>query len=79
MTYGYSIRILDEVKNSDSKKLGVRLGLACISEGIPVKVIAKRFKVSRPTIYNWFTGTYNPNRHQTELIEEFLLELNQEN
>jgi len=77
MTYGYSIRILQEVENSNKDKLGVRLGALCIKKGIPVIEVAKRCKVSRPTIYNWFLGTYNPNKSQTETIEAYIKELSE--
>lgn len=77
MTYGYSIRIVQEVKNSNKDKLGVRLGLLCIEKGIPVIEVAKRCKVSRPTVYNWFCDIYDPNKKQVEFIKEYIQELSQ--
>lgn len=70
---GYSRKLANSVENSSAPhKLGVRLGKYCVEHEISVAEIAERFKVSRPTIYNWFNGIYDPHEDQAEEIENFL-------
>ena len=69
---GYSLRLVDAVKAGDPRHPGVRLGKYCIEKGIPVSTMARKFGVSRMTIYTWFTGAGVPRKSKIELIEKIL-------
>lgn len=68
MAKGYSSNFVNDVNASDTTKLGVRLGLACIKREIPVTDVAEFFKVSRVTVYSWFCGKTNvPEKHRDKM------------
>lgn len=69
---GYSRRIADANKRASTDSLGVRLGRMCIKEDISVTYVAEMFKVSRTTIYNWFTGLKIPRKYQEDKILYFI-------
>jgi len=69
---GYSYRLVQANRAADSKHIGVKLGKWCIANEMPVGEVADIFKVSRMTIYSWFTGTSNPHKAKAEKIEKFL-------
>lgn len=69
---GYSQRIVDATRSADPLKWGVRLGLFCIENSVPVTKISDDFRVSRMTIYNWFTGKTDPLPAQKARIQEYL-------
>jgi DNA-binding phage protein len=56
----YSVDLIERNKEADGKLLGVRLGRACIKKKIPITQVAKELKVSRQTVYNWFSGVFEP-------------------
>lgn len=60
MSYGYSSRLIKCNKASSGRKLGVKLGRACIAADISVSAVARRLGVSRQTVYNWFAGVSEP-------------------
>jgi hypothetical protein len=62
MTYGYSQRLVDAIKNSNSKSLDVALGKFVIRNNIPVTEVSQALGVSRMTIYNWLLGVTHPSR-----------------
>lgn len=65
---GYSSVFINQVKEADSSKIGVRLGLTCISKEIPVTDVSDFFDVSRMTIYSWFSGKTNvPEKHRDKM------------
>jgi DNA-binding XRE family transcriptional regulator len=72
---GYTVALVRAVRRAPKHKIGVQLGLACIEAGIPVTQIAKEFRVTRPTIYAWFTGKANPNWRQEEAIAKYINKL----
>lgn len=72
MSTGYSLRLCDLNKKADQRKLGVRLGRACIKHNVPVSVVAERMGVSRATVYNWFSGASAPQPSTVSSIESFL-------
>jgi len=72
MSIGYTYRIARLNKEADSKKLGVKLGKVCITEGISVVDLADKFNVSRQTIYNWFIGECEPKENKQESIKAYL-------
>lgn len=68
MPTGYSRRLVDEVSQADSDKLGVCLALVCLDKDVPVKEIAEHLGVSRVTVYAWFRGKTNvPERFSAEV------------
>ncbi len=72
MSQGYSLRLRDLNMKADQRKLGVRLGKACIEHNVPVMVVAERMGVSRATVYNWFCGASAPRPTIVSSIESFL-------
>ena len=75
MSTGYSLRIRDLNAKADKRKIGVRLGRACIKHDVPVMVVAKHMGVSRATVYNWFCGISVPQDTTVGLIEHYLSSL----
>ena len=57
MSRPYSQKFIDEVMNSDSRRVGVELAQQCIRANLPAKYVAKALGVSRATIHNWFRGS----------------------
>jgi DNA-binding XRE family transcriptional regulator len=72
MSYGYSVELIKVNKQASRKSLGVRLGRVCIAHNIPVQYVARKLKVSRQTVYNWFVGTVNPRPEFVPLIDKFI-------
>lgn len=72
---GYTLALVQAVKRAPKHKLGVRLGKACIDANIPISQVAKDFRVTRPTVYAWFTGKSNPNWRQEIAIEKYIKKL----
>jgi DNA-binding XRE family transcriptional regulator len=72
---GYTLALVLAVKRAPKHKLGVRLGKACIEANIPISQVAKDFKVTRPTVYAWFTGKSQPNWRQEVAIEKYIQKL----
>ena len=72
---GYTLALVLAVRRAPKHKLGVRLGKACIEANISISQVAKDFKVTRPTIYAWFTGKANPNWRQETAIENYIKKL----
>lgn len=75
MSHGYSLRLQDLNRRADGRKIGVRLGRACIAHNVPVSVVAKRMGVSRTTVYNWFCGVTSPQDSALTLIEAYIASL----
>ena len=72
---GYTIALVMAVRRAPKHKLGVRLAKACISANVSVSQVARDFKVTRPTVYAWFTGKSNPNWRQEIAIENYIKKL----
>lgn len=72
MSTGYSLRIRDLNAEADADKIGVRLGRECIAHDIPVAAVARHMKVSRVTVYNWFTGQVDPHPTAVAQIQKYL-------
>ena len=62
MTYGYSQRLVESIKNDTSKSLDVALGKFLLRNDIPVTEASEALGVSRMTIYNWLTGETHPSK-----------------
>jgi hypothetical protein len=62
MTYGYSQRLVESIKNDTSKSLDVALGKFLLRNNIPVTEASEALGVSRMTIYNWLMGETHPSK-----------------
>lgn len=71
---GYSYAFVKRVQAADKKLIGVRLGLLCIAQDIPVATIAKSLSTTRQTVYSWFDGTFQPKPAYNDKIAELLVE-----
>lgn len=76
MGYGYSVALVRQVqaRPRDGQKLGLKLARFCIAHDIPISRIAKRFGVSRQTVYNWFLGKCEPKKQLHQRITAFISE-----
>jgi DNA invertase Pin-like site-specific DNA recombinase len=75
MSYGYSQRLADACNKAESDSVGVLLGRLCIERKVSVNEVAKKFSVSRSTVYNWFWGLHKPNASLKEQILLFIEQL----
>lgn len=76
---GYSFRLVkanQAAQAADPENIGVKLGRYCITNDIPVSIIAAKLGVTRMTIYNWFTGVGMPNKDKVRKIEKLLTKYN---
>ncbi len=71
----YSLDVAEAIWGGDKSRLGVRLGQACLERRLPVVQVAEALGVTRQTIYNWFTGAYDPTESHREAVERFLASL----
>lgn len=69
---GYSLRIIRANEQADPKNIGVVLGKICIKKEIPASDVALYFKVSRMTIYNWFSGASRPQKRLHDSIQQII-------
>lgn len=60
------------VYDANPKLLGVRFGKFCIDNEIPVSKVANTLRVSRMTVYNWFTGVTKPSDKSVAEISSWL-------
>ena len=65
---GYTSRIIKANLEASTDNPGVVLGRYCISKEIPVNDVSVHLKVSRMTIYKWFTGDWMPRKKQADKI-----------
>lgn len=69
---GYSLRIIRANEQADPSSIGVVLGKICIKQEIPASDVATYFKVSRMTVYNWFSGASKPQKRLQEYIQQII-------
>jgi len=69
---GYTVSLVEKNKAADSKKIGVKIGRACIKKGVSVKEVAKIAGVSTVTVYAWFMGEFNPKPEIAAKLTRFL-------
>ena len=53
----YSQKFIDDVRNGDTRRVGIELAQQCIEANLPAKYVAVALGVSRATIHNWFRGS----------------------
>jgi transposase len=75
--YGYSQSIISATNNNELKGLGIELGRMCVRNQYSVAEVAQVLKVSRQTIYNWFTGKGNPRKRYEEQVTALIEKLKQ--
>lgn len=63
MSRSYSQEFRLKLYRSDTKSLGVALGVACVEANLPAKYVAPVLNVSRMTIHSWFRGSAIRYRH----------------
>lgn len=68
----YSDQLMAAVAAGDFKKLGVRLGAACIGAGIPVQVVARWLGMSRQGVYFWFLGETEVAERHKDKVEKIM-------
>jgi hypothetical protein len=71
MSHGYSMSLVYANKKASIKNPGVALGRFCIDSNIPVVQVSEELRVSRMTVYNWFSGAFWPSETHIDAIEEF--------
>lgn len=69
---GYSHALAKLVAARDQSSTVVRFAAYCIEREIPVEEVAKAFRVSRASVYNWFKGTYSPREKQIARMQNIL-------
>lgn len=69
---GYSAKIVKANQEASIDNPGVLLGRYCISNDVSVYDVSDFFKVSRMTIYKWFTGKAIPQNRHLEKIKATL-------
>lgn len=72
MSRGYSVSVVEDIKQADGELLGVRLGLACVFHGISVVEVANALGVTRQTVYHWFCGARSPQGQTRQGVEAYL-------
>ena len=60
MNYGYSQRLINSLGLADNSSLAILLGQRCVEKDIPIRIVAKELRVSRATVYGWFSGRAKP-------------------
>ena len=79
MSQGYSVRLVEQNRNADKQLLGVRLGRVCIKSNTSVTEVSELLGVSRQTVYNWFSGTSNPQNVLVDAVTKLLTKLSRNN
>ena len=69
---GYAYNFVQDVFSANQQLIGVRLGVTCIENHVPVRDVAEVCGVSRQTVYWWFTGRFHPRPSQTEKIDALI-------
>ena len=69
---GYSHAMAKMVASLDQSSVVAQFASYCIAKDIPADAIAREFKVTRSTVYNWFKGVYAPRERQIAKMQEAL-------
>lgn len=72
---GYSYEFVKRIRALAKKPTAhesVRLGVVAIERGIPIIKIAQKVGVSRMTVYDWFTGKYEPTQHNLRKLRAYV-------
>lgn len=69
---GYSHAMARVVATLDQSSVIGQFATYCVANDIPVDDVARAFKVTRSTVYNWFKGVYSPRERQIARMQEVL-------
>lgn len=69
--HNYSVKIVELNAAADRNLLGVQLGRLCISSGIPVIQVARALEVTKATVYKWYAGKVDVNKHLREKVRAY--------
>lgn len=69
---GYSHAMARMVARLDQSSVVGQFATYCVTNDIPAEDIAKAFKVTRSTVYNWFKGVYAPRERQIAKMQDVL-------
>ena len=69
---GYSTLFLRKIAEADPDLPVFQFASVCVSREIPITEIARRFGVTRATVYNWFTGRSEPRAYQHEKMQKLM-------
>lgn len=72
---GYSYEFIKRIRalaKHPSASEAVRLGAKAIERGIPIVRIADKVGVSRMTVYDWFTGKYEPTQDNLRKLKAYI-------
>jgi DNA invertase Pin-like site-specific DNA recombinase len=69
---GYTHAMAQLVASMDQTSTVAQFASYCISHEVPVEEVAKAFKVTRATVYNWFKGVYSPRERQLAKMQSIL-------
>ena len=75
MSAGYGLQIVKRNRKANIKHVGVRLGRVCIRRDYSVSEVMAALKVSRQTVYNWFSGVSAPQERHVVAIDKLLTKL----
>lgn len=71
-SYAYIMKIRALAKRSKAPQ-AVQIGAEAIERGIPIAKIAQRVGVSRVTVYDWFTGKYEPTPPNLRKLKAYVI------
>jgi transcriptional regulator with XRE-family HTH domain len=72
---GYSYEFVKKIRalaKSSQAPEAVQLASKAIERGIPIIRIADRVGVSRMTVYDWFTGKYEPTPQNLRKLKAYI-------
>lgn len=78
MSYSYSHQVATLINNKHEEDPGdpiFTLGAICVARNIVPSVIGKRLKVSKQTVYDWFSQKYSPRPDTLDEINKYIKEL----
>lgn len=72
---GYSTTFVEQVYAAPETMLGVQLARAFIRNGVPASRIAAQLGVSKPTVYAWAVGRFQPRAEYVVPIQDLIRQL----
>jgi hypothetical protein len=75
MSYGYSLKLIENNEAANMASIGVQLGRKCIKHGVPVSKVAQDLGVTRQSVYNWFCGVTTPQDKLVGSVRAYIADL----
>lgn len=72
---GYSVFLIQDINDANPFFPGVKLAKRCVALDIPISDVAEYLKVSRPTVYAWFTGRREVSKRYVDDVEKLIEKL----